>query len=198
MNSNKAFKAVLFSALLLVGGPVLAARGFSYSFADVGYNRLSGDSSDFDMDAAQVDASFGVSKYVALRAGYIRGYTDGFPKNQDSSGDPDLNEFRFGLEPHYSLFKSLDAFVDLIYVNRKFNGDRSNTDIGYIYAGGVRYQALKRLELRITGEYRSGDINKAFVSLTPVIKLTRRFDASFRASYNGDSQDYFAGVRLKF
>lgn len=199
MNSKKAFEALLVSVLLSMCGPVLAAKGFSYSFADVGYNRLSGDSEDYDMDAAQLDASFGIHDYVALRAGYIRGWTDGFPEGQDPSGDPDLNEFRVGLQPHYSVLKKkLDAYGELIYINSKFNGDRSNSDIGYIYGGGVRYQAFKRLEIRLGGEYRSGDIDKGFAVLAPVIELTKKFDLSLRASYSDDVADYFAGFRLNF
>lgn len=196
MNSKKAFKALLVSALLLTGGPVLAAKGFNYSFADVGYNYLDGD--DFDMDAGQVDASFGIFDNLALRAGYIRGWTDSFPKSQDPSGNPDLNEFRFGLQPHYSLFKPLDVYADLIYVNSKFNGDRSNSDIGYIYGAGVRYQAFKKVEFRLAGEYRSGDVDEAFVVLGPVIKLTKTFAVSLRTAHSGDSSDYFAGLRLNF
>jgi len=196
MNSKKAFNALLVTALMLIGGPALAAKGFSYSFADIGYNRLSGD--NFDMDAAQVDLAFGVHDYVALRAGYTRGYTDNFSKTRDPSGDPDLNEFRVGLQPHYSLLKSLDVFGNLIYFNDKFNGDRSNTDIGYIYGAGLRFRAHKRFEARIAGEYRSGDTDKAFLVIGPVIKLTKKFELSLRTSQSSDDRDYFAGIRLNF
>ena len=147
MNSKKALEALLVSALALLFAPTLAAKGFSYSYADVGYNHLSGD--DYDMDSAEVDASFGVHDYVALQGGYIRGWTDGFPKDQDPSGDPDLSEFRVGLRPHYSLLKTLDAYADLVYFNNKLNGDRSNSDIGYIYGAGIRYQTFKRVEFRL-------------------------------------------------
>lgn len=196
MNSQKAFKALLVSALLLAGGPVFAAKGFNYSFADVGYNYLDGD--DFEMDSGQVDASFGTFKNLALRAGYTRGWTDDFPENKDPSGDPDVNEFRFGFQPHYSLFKPLDIFADLIYVNTKLNGDVSNTDIGYIYGAGIRYQAFKKVEFRLAGEYRSGSVDEAFVVLGPVVKLTKRLAVSLRTSHSSDSSDYFAGLRLNF
>lgn len=199
MHSNKAFEALLVSALMLVCGPVLAAKGFSYSYADAGYYHLSGDSDDYDVDGAQVDLSFGVHDFVALRGGYIRGWTDDFPEDQDPSGDPDLNEFRVGLQPHYTLLKKkLDAFAEVIYVNSKFNGDRSNSDIGYIYGGGLRYQAFKRLEVRLGGEYRSGDIDKGFGVLEPVIKLTKKFDLSLRTTQSSDVATYFAGFRLRF
>jgi len=196
MNSKKAFEALLVSALLLTGGPVLAAKGFNYSFADVGYEYWDGD--DFDMDAGQVDASFGIFDNLALRAGYTRGWTDNFPESVDPSGDPDLNEFRFGFQPHYSVFKSTDIFADLIYVNSKFNGDRSNSDIGYIYGAGIRHQTFKKVELRLAGEYRSGDIDEAFLVLGPVITLTKNIDLSLRTAHSSDSADYFAGLRLNF
>ncbi|MFZ0467892.1 MAG: hypothetical protein WAL92_03105 [Thiogranum sp.] len=196
MNSKKALEALLVSALALLFAPTLAAKGFSYSFADVGYNHLSGE--DYDMDGAEVDASFGVHDYVALRGGYTRGWTDGFPKDVDSSGDPDMNQFRVGLEPHYSLLKSLDLVADLIYVNTKFNGDRSNSDIGYIYGAGIRHQLFKRVEVRLSGQYVSGDVDKAFLVLGPVIKLTKTFDLTLRTSYNSDEKDYFAGLRMNF
>jgi opacity protein-like surface antigen len=196
MNSKKALEALLVSALALLFAPALSAKGFSYSFADVGYNHLSGD--EYDMDGAAVDAVFGVHDYVALRGGYTRGWTDGFPKDRDPSGNPDVNQFRVGLEPHYSLFKSLDLVADLIYVNTKFNGDRSRTDIGYIYGAGIRYQSFKRVELRLAGEYVSGNVDKAFLVLGPVIKLTKTFDLSLRTSYSSDYKDYFAGLRMNF
>ncbi len=197
MNSKKALEALLVSVLLLTCGSVFAAKGFNYSFADVGYNRLNGD--DYDTDAVQVDASFGIFKLLALRAGYVRGWTDDFPKDKDPSGDPDLNEYRVGLQPHYSLIKkSLDIFADLIAFNAKLDGSRSNSDIGYIYGAGVRYQPFKRLEIRLAGEYRSGEIDEAFVVLGPVVKITKKIDMSLRAAKSSDSTDYFAGIRFNF
>jgi predicted porin len=196
MISKKAPKALLVSALALLFAPVLSAKGFSYSYGDVGYQRVNGD--HYDVDEAVVNASFGVHDMVALQAGYIRGWTDGYPKTEDPSGNPDLNEFQFGLRPHYSFTKSLDAYIDLIYFNSKFNGDRSNTDIGGIYGAGIRYQAFKRVEFRLAGEYQSGDIDEGFLVIGPVIKLTKDFDLSIRTAHSSDSSNYFAGIRLNF
>jgi len=102
------------------------------------------------------------------------------------------------VEPHYSLLKSLDLVADLVYVNTKFNGDRSNSDIGYIYGAGIRHRMFKWLEVRLAGEYISGDVDKAFLVLGPVIKLNRTFELSIRSSYSSDQQDYFAGLRMNF
>jgi hypothetical protein len=196
MNSKKALEALLVAVIALLVAPMVPAKGFSYSYADVGYQRVNGD--DYDVDEAVVNASFGVHDLVALQAGYTRGWTDGFPKDQDPSGDPDMNQFQVGLRPHYSFTDKLDVYGDLIYVNTKFNGDRSNSDIGYIYAAGIRYQTFKRLELRIAGEYQSGDIDEAFLVIGPVIKLTKDFDLSIRTAHSSDSAEYFAGLRLNF
>ena len=167
MNSKKAVKALLVCALALLSLPALAARGFDYSYADVGYFYVNGE--DYDMNSGQVDMSFGVQKYVALRLGYIRGRTNGFPEDKDPSGDPDVNEFRAGLEPHFKLAKSLDLYADAMVFTTKFNGDRSSTDTGGIYGAGLRYRVFKRLELRVGGEYVGGDTNKGFGVLAPVV-----------------------------
>jgi hypothetical protein len=197
MTSKKALKALLVSATALLLAPAaLNAKGFSYSYADVGYERINGD--EFDVDGAAANASFGVHDFVALQAGYVRGWTDGFPKDQDPSGDPDMNQFQVGVRPHYSFTNKLDVYGDFIWVNTKFNGDRSNSDIGYVYAAGVRYQTFKRLELRIAGEYQSGDVDEAFLVIGPVIKLTKDFDLSLRTAHSSDSSAYFAGLRLNF
>lgn len=200
MNSIKALGAVITSTLILTSTPALvAAKGLSYSFAEAGYEYL--DEDEFDMDAARVDLSFGVHDYVALLAGYTRGWTDDFPTSEDPSGDPDLNEFRGGLRPHYSLLtkkQKLDVYADFVAWNRKFNGDRTNTDLGYTYGAGLRYLPHKRIEVRLAGEYKSGDVDETFVVFGPVIKLTKQFSLSLHTSHSSDSSDYFAGFRLDF
>ncbi len=196
MHSKKAIRALLVSMFALLVSPGLAAKGLEYSYADVGYTKFNGD--DFDMAGATVDASFGVFDLLALRARYTRGWTDNYPKVQDPSGDPDMNSFQLGMRPHYEVLKKLDVYAEVLYSNTKFNGDRSRTDIGWIYAGGMRWQMLKRVELNLAGEYRSGSIDAAFVVVNPVFRITRNFDISVKTSQSSDDSDYFAGVRLKF
>lgn len=196
MISIRAAGAAVVSTLMLLSAPAWAAKGLDYSYGDIGYEYLDGD--DFEMDAAKVELSFGVHEYVALQAAYLRGWTDDFSTGVDPSGDPDLNEFRIGLRPHYTLVKNLDAYIDTVYFNRKFNGARSNSDLGWIYGGGLRYKPFKKFELRVAGEYRSGNIDEAFIVVGPVVKLTKKLSASLRTSQGNDSADYFAGFRLSF
>ena len=105
MNSKKAVKALFVSVIASVFAPGLAAKGFNYTYTDLGYQYVNADR--FDMDAARVDASFGLMDIMAFRLGYTRGWTDDFPTSEDPSGDPDLNEFRFGLRPHFTMTKGL-------------------------------------------------------------------------------------------
>lgn len=196
MHCSNAVKALLVSVFAVLFSSSLAARGLEYSYADVGYTKFNGD--EFDMAGGTVDASFGIFDLVALRAGYTRGVTDKYPINQDPSGNPDMNEFRVGLRPHFSLMKKLDIYADLLYSNRKFNGDRSTTDIGWIYAGGLRWKVFKWFELNMGGEYRSGSIDEPFVMVNPVFRATRNIDVSVRTSQGQDDSEYFAGLRLKF
>lgn len=196
MSSKKAASALLVPLCALLFSPALVAKGLEYTYADVGYIKFNGD--DYDYHGGTIDASFGVFDLAALRLGYTRARTEKFPKAKDPSGNPDLNEFQVGVRPHYSLGKSFDVYGEVIYYNAKFNGDRTNTDIGWIYTGGFRWQALKWAELNLAGQYRSGDIDAGFVVINPVFKLTRNFDLSLKTSQGPDDSDYFAGIRLKF
>jgi hypothetical protein len=196
MRSKKANRALFVSTLILLFSPVLAAKGLEHSYADVGYLKFNGD--DYDLQAGAVDATFGVFDLMGLRLGFIHGGTQDYPKTEDPSGNPDITEFRVGARPHYSFGKNFDVYADLLYSNRKINGDLSHTDIGWIYAGGIRWQALKWAELNLAGEYRSGSIDAAFLVVNPVFKLTKNFDLSLKTSQSSDDADYFAGLRLKF
>jgi hypothetical protein len=193
---NVTIRVSLVAILAIFTAPAFAAKGLAQSYADVVYTRYSGD--DYDYDGAMVDATFGTFDYLSLRAGYMRGWTDSFPQDRDPSGDPDLNDFRFGIRPHYSFSKNLDVYADLLYNNKKFNGDRSETEIGGIYGAGVRYLILKRLELLLGGEYRSADIDSGFLMVGGTFKVNKTLGITVRTNQARDDQDYFAGLRLFF
>ena len=193
---NATMRVSLVAILAIFTAPAFAAKGLAQSYADVGYTRYSGD--DYDYDGATVDAAFGIFDYVSLRAGYTRGWTDSFPEDRDPSGDPDLDDFSFGIRPHYSFSKQLDVYADLLYNNKKYRGDRSETEIGGIYAAGVRYLILKRLELGLGGEYRSADIDSGFLTVGGTFKVNKFLGISVKTNQASDDQFYFAGLRLFF
>jgi len=197
MNSEKALRALLVVSLALIASAARAG-GLPQSYADVGYVHTNySDHSEygsFEMDGGLVDASFGIHEYVNLRAGFTRAATSGF------SGDtPDFTEFRVGVRPHYGFSDRGDVFVDLLYFNNKLNGNRTTeTDIGGIYGAGVRYRLFKKAELLVAGEYRSGEVDEAYVVIGPVIQLTKNLSLNVKTSQASDSQEHFAGIRIEF
>ncbi len=193
MNFKKALAAVFAGLLALALSPVAsAAKGFKYSYADVGYQFTDGD--DIDFTSGSVDASFSIFKMFALRASYRRGNTDDIPGN-----NVNLNEFRYGGRGHYKVMDKLDAFGDVMAFNAQFNSNETTSkDIGFIYEAGVRYQAAKKLELNTSYRYFSGDIDEGFGTLGAVYKITKVFAATANASFGSDVNEYFAGIRLNF
>ena len=193
MKLQKTLATVLAGSLVLALSPaVMAAKGFSYSYADVGYQRIDGDGVDFDN--GMVDASFGIFDIFALRAGFRRGNTSDIP------GDNlDLTEFRVGGRGHYKLMKKLDVYGDLLGFNAKFNSNQSTfNDAGAIYEAGLRFQVVKKLEVDAGYRYVSGDVDDDFGTVGAVFKFTRAFSATANAVFGSEVDEYFAGVRLNF
>lgn len=193
MISRKALRAMLASALVLMASPVLAGKGFSYSYVDAGYEYVSGDDVDFKLIG--VEGSFDVFKYVALRAGFKRGKLDNYSRKES---DPDYNEFTLGARGHYSLLKNLDAFAGATWFYGSINGDKvsSISDAGGIFDAGIRYKAFKRVELNVWGRHRTGDFSDTVLAIGPIIKLTKKLSLNIKTSQFGDNDVYFAGLRL--
>jgi hypothetical protein len=195
MYSVKHVGALLMAALVWVASPA-SARGLEQSYADLGYLHVKIDGFT-DLDGALVDASFGVHEYVNLRGAFIRAGTDDFRPTNDT---PDFTEFQLGLRPHFGFAKKKgDLFGEVMYTNSKINGNNFDRSIkGWIYGGGLRYLVLKRTELLIGGEYRSGNVDEWFGIAGAVVKLTRNLSFSANTSQSSDDLDYFAGLRLNF
>ncbi len=193
MKLQKTLATVLAGSLVLALSPaVMAAKGFSYSYADVGYQRTDGDSVDFDNGL--VDASFGIFDLFALRAGFRRGNTSDVP------GDNlDLTEFRFGGRGHYTLVDKLDVFGDVMAFNAELNSNQTTRkDVGFIYEAGLRFMVVKKLEVNASYKYLSGDVDENFGTVGAVYKITRAFSATANATFGSEIDEYFAGVRLNF
>ena len=200
MISRKALAVVLMGAMAPMASPVMAAKGFSYSFVDVGYQYTSGDPEDFKVGL--LNASFGVFDYVALRAGFQRGTIEDYPPAQGSS-DPDFTEFQAGLRGHYPLMKKkLDVFGTGTWfynsINSSSSGVSSISDAGGLFDAGVRFQATKKWELDAAVEYRTGDYDGTFGVVESVYKITKKLSISLNTRQNSDIQKYFGGIRLDF
>jgi len=199
MYPNQAIRALLVGALASAVSVPVAAKGLSYSYVDVGYQRseLDAPSDTIDIDSGLVDASFGVHEYVALRGGFRRGSID-IPGQST-----DLTEFRVGARGHYSLLEALDVYGEGLYFNQKLNGSgdgiSSKTEIGGIYEGGFRLQAHKKAEIDLAYRYVSGDLDESFIVAGGVVMLTKNIGVSVNAAFgDDDDEEYFAGLRLEF
>jgi hypothetical protein len=200
MISRKALGVLLIISIAPIASPAMAAKGFSYSFVDAGYQYTSGDPENFKVGL--LNASFGVFDYVALRAGFQRGKIEDYRPAQDSS-DPDFTEFQFGLRGHYPLMKKkLDMFGTGTWfynsINSSSSGVSSISEGGGLADLGVRFQATKKWELDAAVEYRSGDYSGTFGVVESVYKITKKLSISLNTRLGKDIQKYFGGLRLNF
>jgi len=198
MISRKALGVVLIISMAPIASPLMAAKGFSYSFVDAGYQYSSGDPENFKVGL--LNASFGVFDYIALRAGFQRGTIEDYPPAKDGS-DPDFTEFQAGLRGHYPLMKKkLDVFGTGTWFYNSINGNdvSSISEGGALVDAGVRFQATKKWELDAAVEYRTGDYDGTFGVVESVYKITKKLSISLNTRQNSDIQKYFGGLRLDF
>mgnify|MGYP003572771826 FL=1 len=200
MISRKALGVVLIVSMAPMVSPLMAAKGFSYSFVDAGYQYTSGDPENFKVGL--LNASFGIFDYVALRAGFQRGTIEDYPPAKDSS-DPDFTEFQAGVRGHYPLMKKkLDVFGTGTWfynsINSSSSGVSSISEGGALVDAGVRFQATKKWELDAAVEYRTGDYDGTFGVVESIYKITRKLSISLNTRQNSDIQKYFGGLRLDF
>ena len=198
MISRKALAVLLIISSASIAFPVMAAKGFNYSFVDVGYQYTSGDPENFKVGL--LNASFGLFDHVALRAGFQRGTIEDYqPANNGS--DPDFTEFQAGLRGHYPLMKKkLDVFGTGTWFYNSINGNNSSSisEGGALVDGGVRFQATKKWELDAAVEYRTGDYDGTFGVVESVYKITKKLSISLNTRLGNDIQKYFGGLRLDF
>jgi hypothetical protein len=202
MISRKALGVVLVMSVAPIAFPAMAAKGFSYSFVDAGYQYTSGDPENFKVGL--LNASFGVFDYLALRAGFQRGKIEDYPPAKaNDANDPDFQEFQLGLRGHYSLMKKkLDVFGTGTWfynsINSNSSGVSSISDAGGLFDVGVRFQATKKWELDAAVEYRTGDYDGTFAVLESIYKITKNLSISLNTRQSNDIQKYFGGLRLDF
>ena len=198
MISRKALGVVLIVSMAPMVSSVMAAKGFSYSFVDAGYQYTSGDPEN--LKVGLLNASFGIFDYVALRTGFQRGKIEDYPPAKDSS-DPDFTEFQAGVRGHYPLMKKkLDVFGTGTWFYNSINSSNvsSISEGGALVDAGVRFQATKKWELDAAVEYRTGDYDGTFGVVESIYKITRKLSISLNTRQNSDIQKYFGGLRLDF
>ncbi len=159
--NNKGLLAIAAACLAMLSQAALAAKGFSYSYIDGGYQGVRADSADADGLGAKL--SYGATDHFMVLAGYAHLWQDkaeGF-----SSVDVQVDQFTIGGGGHYSITDRIDLVGSIVYVNEqstgkaKFPGESSKSRIkgtreGYRAEFSGRIQAMDKLELTPLVAYR--------------------------------------------
>ena len=177
---KNALRAVLVIVTLSLASPLMAAKGFAYTYVDFGYQHTEGD--PVNADFAMIDGSFDTFEYMALRAGMLRGRLDEYSA---AKSDPDMTEFRFGAIGHLPVVKKkLDVYFGATYFYNSINA----SEISSIADSGVLLDAgLRR---------RTGDQEEDFGTAAIILKITKKLSINVNAQANEDIQKYFGGLRL--
>ena len=203
--NNKGLLAIA-ACLAMLSQAAIAAKGFSYSYIDGGYQGVRADS--VDADGVAFDLSFGATDHFMVLAGYSHLWQDkaeGF-----SSVDVQIDQFTIGGGGHYSITDRIDLVGSIVYVNEqstgkaKYPGETSKSRVkgtreGYRAEFSGRIRAMDKLELTPLVAYRDvGDESGTGFGLDAIYKLDRDWSVLGNATYfNDDSAtNLFLGVRF--
>jgi hypothetical protein len=191
------FMAALGCVLLAAATHAASARGFNYSYAELGYTKLNSD--PIDASGATAELSLAAGDYVHIKGGYSRLWVDSV--NGSNRDNIDIDSFRIGMGGNYSVFQKMDLTGTVSFVDNEYSGDNNNSQRGYEAEFGARVQALKSLEMTPSIIYEHIDnFHDTGYSLGLVYALNRKFSLRTRVRrFNDDDvTDVFAGVRLNF
>jgi hypothetical protein len=184
-------------ALLLVVSQATNARGFDYSYAEVGYTNINSDPED--ASGATTELSIAAGDYVHIKGGYSRLWVNSVKgSNKDNI---DIDSFRIGMGGNYTIHEKIDLTGTVSYVDNENTGDNNNSDRGYEAEFGARVQALKQLEMTPSiVRVHTDNYEDTGYSLGLVYALNRKWALRTRVRrFNDDDvTDFFAGVRLNF
>jgi len=205
--NNKGLLAIAISACLaMLSQGAFAAKGFSYSYIEGGYQGVRADSIDADGLAANL--SYGATDHIMVLAGYSHLWQDkaeGF-----SSVDVDIDRFTIGGGGHYSITERIDLVGSVVYVNEqstgkaKYPGDDDKSRVkgtreGYEAVFSGRIRAMDQLELTPLVVYRDvGDNSDTGFGLDAIYQYHKKWSVRGNATYfNDDSAtNLFLGVRF--
>jgi hypothetical protein len=194
---RKQLIATFGCVLLIAASQVTSARGFDYSYAELGYTKFNSD--PYDASGATTELSIAAGDHMHIKAGYSRLWVDSVKgSNKDNIN---IDSFRIGMGGNYTVHKKVDLTGTVSYVDNELTKDRNNSDRGYEAEFGARVQALKTLEMTPTVVYEHIDnFHDTGYSLGLVYALNRKWSLRTRVRRFSDDDvtDVFAGVRLNF
>jgi hypothetical protein len=174
-----------------------SAKGFDYSYAELGYTNINSD--PMDASGANAELSIAATDHIHLKGGYSHLWVNSVKGT--SNDNIKIDSFRLGMGGNFSVHQKIDLTGDVSYVDNENTGDSNNSDRGYEGEFGARVQALKKLELTPSIVYEHIDnFHDTGYSLGLVYALNRQFSLRTRVRRFSDDDvtDVFAGVRLNF
>ena len=207
MNNKRLLAVVASACLAMLAQPAMAAKGFSYTYAEAGYRNVDGDS--IEGDGAEFNVQYGATDYFHILFSYTRLWIDKI--DGLSSVDVDLDEFKVGFGGHYPIMDKVDLVGQVSYVDDEFKGkarlpfettkSRVNAkDEGYEATFFGRIQAMKKLEMTPHIVYRDvGSNSETGFGLGLVYKVYKKFSVRVRATrFTGDESttNLFVGMRV--
>jgi len=195
--NDKRLTAMLAAALFAVfAQQAAAAKGPKYTYGEIGYTHISGDSAD--ANGVDVGISFGATDLIFLKFGYSRLFVD-FP---GTTGDVDANRFQIGGGAHYGITDTLDVLGTLSYVDIEYaNGVPAYGDDGYLIELGLRDMLSKSLEVNATLSSLELDGNNSLgIGVGGVVDVTKHLQATGSYDHFQDEDDniFFVGLRVEF
>ncbi len=203
--NNKGLLAIAAACLAMLSQAAIAAKGFSYSYLDGGYQGLRADSADADGVAAKL--SYGFMDHFMILAGYSHFWQD--KAEGLSSVDVQVDQFTIGGGGHYSITERIDLVGSVVYVNEQSTGDAKfpgedtksrikGTREGYEAAFSGRIRAMDKLELTPMVVYRNvGDYSDTGFGVDAIYQFHRDWSVRGNVTYFDDDSatNMFFGVR---
>ena len=191
------FIAALGCALLAAVSQATNAKGFNYSYAELGYTNISSD--PMDASGATTELSIAAGDYVHVKGGYSRLWVDNV--NGGGNDNIDIDSFRIGMGGNYSVHEKVDLTGTVSFVDNENSGNNNNSERGYEMEFGGRVQALQKLEMTPSlVRVHTDNYEDTGYSLGLVYALNKQFSLRTRMRKFSDDNvtDFFAGVRLNF
>ena len=212
--NNKRFITVALLACLAMLSQFANAKGFKYSYGDLGYQNVSAVSGDGD--GFKVGFSFGATDYINVVGEYNRLF--GMDDIEELGGikystnaDVDRDEFKIGLGYHYPMSDSIDLTLAAQYVDQEFTGkwvtpvsipsktNLNETEEGYEAEFGARIQWSKKFEMTPHAIYRDvGADSNTGGGVGFLYKFYKKFSVNVKSTFFADDSEnnVFAGIRL--
>jgi hypothetical protein len=191
------FIAALGCALLTGVSQGTSAKGFNYSYAELGYTNINSD--PVDASGATAELSIAAMDYVHIKAGYSRLWVNNVEGGNNDNID--IDSFWLGMGGNYPVHEKVDITGTASFIDDEYTGDSNNSERGYELEFGGRVQALQKLEMTPSlVRVHTDNYEDTGYSLGLVYALNKQFSLRTRVRKFSDDDltDFFAGVRLNF